>query len=536
MAITIDKAITRAYLISQLEAFEKHTLWVEEDRKVVDVPAHYEKSPTGLVVVADGTLTDPATEIEESLVSPILAGEIINIGDTVIWLETTYTTEKINVRRYGKLANFEKTKKYFIGDCCIYDDCIYQAIADVDGTDTEFPEDKFQMIGAASIVKIVVDLLPNPADVKEDSIFWLKSDEVDAETEEVIHKAGVYLFDKASGTYELYREYEEKDVEITSFFEEVLPEDLGYQGDEKLAVNSKYLHTQMKNLTAVIQEEINDIVDAVDNVKYIIIDDRAALDAIDLETLEDNSMNVFLVKKDDTVSKYEEIDAPGTFITVEEYEELSDEDKEKYQPVYAHMIDGTDPLEFESTLYGCVAFDKDQYPKKERVLEYIGKLANGVSALDTAIMELINKALYITIKAGDTYYIKDDGTNPDAKKVVEDSKQVLEVDEIKISDVIMEKGEGVTVGNFVVEEIAAEDILAETTVYVRRRDINVPVVAQIDEVVTKYEDSEGGEYDVYVTRLSYQGQELMLNEFENVPIDFNSDEYQDIEPGTPVTP
>lgn len=533
MAIKIDKALNKAYLVEQLQAFEKYTLWDQESRTVIDVPAHYEVAPGGLnvvadgtvassielasvtpvvtgttpvvggivsttnaynvalgglTVVADGTMTDPLTEIELSTVaanpvdgytaqvgdivalvqayqadttgltvvangylatvielsnvSPVLSGYTPNVGDVVALINDTYKTETINVHRYGKLAPWKTGKKYFVGDACIYNNCLYQATADVNGTDLVFPASKFQMVGAASIVKIVNTALPNATSVEGDSLFWLKNNEMDpTDPTKVLHPAGIYTFEKTTGTYSLYREYEKDALEIKSFFETVAPADLGYTGDADKVVNSLYLHSTLENVTKTIQEEIEDLGNVLDNAHYYILNNKAELDAYDLTTLADNTMNIFLVKQDDTIDKYDTIAVPGTYITVEVYNQyVSDyndgtratDPATEYKPVYKYAIAGTNPVTYETTLYACVAYDSDEYPKKTRKVEYIGKLAWGAQSIDV----LIDKKIFDALHNKNNVTAYKASTDSDALEIVNNGTLATQIELASVTPVI----------------------------------------------------------------------------------------------------
>lgn len=534
MAIQIDKALNRKYIIEALEGFEKYTLWDQENRNVLDVPAHYEQVVGGgLLVVADGTLvqqielasvtpiadgqtiavgsavnlvdayevvvggtytvvttvTDPttevalsditytvngsatpalgntvnkssayavllgglnvvadgykATEIEVSSVTPVLSGTTVVAGMYVTWKDDTYKTVQINVHRYGKLGPWKTGKKYFIGNCVTFEGCLYQATADVDGTDTTFPTDKFQMVGADSLLQIRQNKLDDPTTVKQDSLYWLKEDQMnETDPTKVDYAAGIYTFTKSTASYALYRAYEDKEIEYKSFFEDVKPEDLGYTGDKDKVVNSLYLHSTLEKVTKTIQEEITDLEDVLDNANYYILNNREELDAYDLTTLPDNSMNIFLVKQDNTIEKYDTIATPGTYITVETYKQYVAEYEAgtrtvdpatEYTPVYKFIIAGTDPTEYESTLYACVAYDSEEYPKKTRIVEYVGKLAWGAESLDILIDKKIFDALHD--KTTKTVYVK--STDADALTVVADGALANQIELAAVTPVVI---------------------------------------------------------------------------------------------------
>ncbi len=85
----------------------------EQLYNITTVEAHYEiadsTTENALEVVADGTATDG--QIDISFVTPLLDGVAVNVGDYVVWVETTETEDEIYARKNNVYSKSEMDKK-----------------------------------------------------------------------------------------------------------------------------------------------------------------------------------------------------------------------------------------------------------------------------------------------------------------------------------------------------------------------------------------------------------------------------------------
>lgn len=110
----------------------------------IDLPPHYEIATAGdagaKLVVADGTLSDPNTEIEESNVTPIMpTGTTVNVGDYVVYVPNGHSNvtkfvkrDEVDVPTISKFLEDSSGNLTYAGNPLAISNTEYIALADYD--------------------------------------------------------------------------------------------------------------------------------------------------------------------------------------------------------------------------------------------------------------------------------------------------------------------------------------------------------------------------------------------------------------------
>lgn len=417
-----------------------------------------------------------AVEISKALDKAYLSTQLSNHEKYMLYDEKTKPDgTKYLRRRYRKLdETFEYTvdTQYYIGNLVTYQDCLYAAI--VDNYDAAWDPTHWKMVGAKSIIQIFKDALPNPADLKEDTLIVLKADEVDG-TGAVVHKKGMWVFDATTGAYYMFDEHESTDLDLSEMFDSTATSI--YKGAEK-TIDSAYLYKQLGSAVIPLKEKIDELFDIAKDAEYIIVDDEVALKAYDLTTLKANTMNIFLVKED-----------------------------------HDHLVDPTDPDSAPTaTLYGCVAV----IPASDRKLDYIGQLSMSAEATKKLIQDMIDEEVKITVPA---HYENCDPSTTGALVIVADGTLTDPDTEIEESNVNpVSAGTDTSIGQYVV---FVDERISSEYKFMEKKDYDTETLQKVSHSETIYTDPEGIEADVTIDYLTYENVQLMRNIFEDRDIDFN---------------
>lgn len=400
MSITIEKPISKKYLIDNLRLYEEYILWDKLNRTVIDSDEYYIPASSTDISAIEIVDAEMLEKVQKTLPSA-------NLNDWVIYVPAITHDEQYWRHKYRALTDtyeFVPSFDYSIGTLCVYEDKLWKATKNTKSD--VFNSDDWIMVGAASIFN-VVSALPEISTLDEDQAFILKKDEIDntdSENPILIHRKGLWIYDNENKSYYQFDEHEEINLDFIEVFDD--SKSATYKGNKDKIVNSKFLYEQISNVAGSLNNRINELFDISKDAEYIILEDEIALKSFDLSTLKENTMNIFLVKED--------------------HDHLIDPDDEN-----------SDPL---ATLYGCVAVED----VTERKLDYIGQLSMSNIALEKAVQELIDKNIKLEISG---HYEKVESSDVGSLLIVNDGTKTNEIEISNVTPIV--EGNVITIGSSV---------------------------------------------------------------------------------------
>lgn len=177
--------------------------------------------------------------------------------------------------------------EYSVGDWVI-------SMSEVDKAGTGVTVKKLGSSSSKHPFLIASDKLPDESKFKEDHVVLLIEDEIDNTdpgNPVIVHRKGLWRYDYLHNNWTLLNE--SSMVDIDYIFDNTLTE--SYAGSEVKLVDSKYLDGTLKNLSRYINPLLNP--------NIVILEDKAAREALDLTTLEDGKEYIYIVKEDESSVK-----------------------------------------------------------------------------------------------------------------------------------------------------------------------------------------------------------------------------------------